>query len=70
LRPETLETLAALAIKAYASFLGDGSARALSIGTPELEVTPTEGVIFAETLLRCLRVELFELGLWQMWGKP
>ena len=67
---ELKETPDELLIKVHASILGDGSNVALSIDTPNLEVTPTEGVIFAETVMRSLGIELFELGMWQMWGRP
>lgn len=64
---EAARRLLALAVKLYAAKREAGMEPE---AFPGEELTATNVVVAATDLLEAADVELFELGMWQVWGRP
>lgn len=64
---ETIQRLMTSAVKLYVAKMEGGSH---ILPFTEGEVTATEVAVAASEMLKAVEVEVFELGMWQVWGRP
>lgn len=62
---EAVQKLMTAAVKLYVAKVEEGSRTS---PFTEGEVTATEVVVTVSEMLRAVEVEVFELGMWQVWG--
>jgi hypothetical protein len=65
--PEEVQKLLEAALKLYAGLLEEG--RGVPPLPPDTSVSATEVVATVSALLDQVDIEVFELGMWQSWGK-
>lgn len=63
---EAIQQLMTSAVKLYVAKMEGGSDVAPFI---EGEVTATEVAVAASEMLKAVEMEVFELGMWQVWGR-
>ena len=63
---EAIQRLMAAAVKLYAAKMEDG-ARFSPFAAGD--VTATEVAVAATGMLKAVEMEVFELGMWQVWGR-
>ena len=66
---QQLQQLFGAAVKFYAAKREVGEPFSPVATESPWSVTATEGVVASSALLKAINVEVFELGMWQSWGK-
>lgn len=63
---EALQRLMTAAVKLYAAKMAEGGELSPFL---EGDVTATEVAVAATGMLKAVEMEVFELGMWQVWGR-